>query len=102
MRVPQKSSLSWSIFVGDDPLVSNPYQNNVPFISFDTWIIDVEILERRNSRNKKCSEDNRPHDEVIIERHLAEHECGPPNLTLCVILQKKYTPQSCFTQRQSL
>ena len=68
--------------LGDDPLVSNPYNDTEPFLSFDAFITDVEILERRNSRNKKCSKSEKTYDDFILQAHLAKHGCRPPYLVM--------------------
>ena len=68
--------------LGDDPLLSNAYLDNDPFLSFDAWITDVEILERRNSRHKKCSKSSKTFDDFILQAHLAKHGCRPPYLDM--------------------
>ena len=68
--------------LGNDPKLSNPHLDKDPFLSFDAFITDVEILERRNSRNKKCSKSKNNYDEIILRAHLSKHGCRPPYLVM--------------------
>ena len=38
----------------------------------------IEILRRRNTHNKKCSENSLPYDEMILKEHLKNTGCRPP------------------------
>ena len=46
----------------------------------ELFIDELEILERRNSRNKQCSENPPSYDKVILEKLMSSKGCTPPYL----------------------
>ena len=68
--------------LGVEPILSNAYKKDEPLSSFDAWISNVEVLKRRNTRNRRCSEGKNAYDYIILEKHIARHECRPPYFNL--------------------
>lgn len=64
--------------LGDDP--RNAYLDDVS-LSLTAWIKDYEILERRNTKKKKCTEETTSYDKMIMEKYFATVECRLPYLT---------------------
>ena len=96
------------LLLAEEPILSNkpPNQKNAPLSSFDVWISDVEILKRRNSRRRKCSDGDKPYDLMILKNHIANHGCRPPyfnlnsSFPLCNTMEKiNHSKFSFFTAK---
>ena len=65
-------------FLGDDPLTASFYDTSSSLV---VWIKDLEILQRRNTNKKKCSEHTNSYDAMIMEKYLSSVECKVPYLS---------------------
>ena len=66
-------------FLGDDPIRDYLDEESS---SLSAWIKDLEILERRNSEKRKCSDESTFFDKMILEEYLSSVDCKVPYLSL--------------------
>ena len=45
-------------------------------------IEELEIIRRRNTRNKACEDNSNAYDKMVIKRHLYLHNCRHPSLSM--------------------
>ena len=64
-------------FLGTDP--GYKYLNDESY-SVVTWIKELEMLESRNSENRKCSIESTAYDKMIYEKYLSTIGCKVPYL----------------------
>ena len=70
--------------LAEEPILSSAIKQDAdiskakPISSFDAWISNVEVLKRRNSRQRRCSEGGNAYDHTILMSHVANFECQPP------------------------
>ena len=65
-------------FLGDAPVTLYLYQEQF----YDSiWIMELEILERRNSGNRKCSEESTSYDKMILKKYLSRKGCKTPYIS---------------------
>ena len=65
-------------FLGNDP--GSKYLNDESYY-VATWIKELEMLESRNSENRKCSVESTLYDEMIYEKYLSSVGCKIPYLS---------------------
>ena len=94
-----KFSLYYKInYPGQFLLGETPYQLKKSFNSTSKHrfirIKKIEILKRRNTRNKKCSESSLKYDEMVLNKHVEKFGCNLPY----VKKQKGYS--TCHTKEK--
>ena len=75
MKIFFKFIYPGQFFLGEDPIYFLLYREH---FAFNSWIYDLEIIERRNSENRKCSEDSTSYDKLILEKYLSRTGCKVP------------------------
>ena len=53
-------------------------KNNTRTLRYKIFIYDEEILQRRNKPKAPCVEDGTYYDDLVLKRHIEEHECRAP------------------------
>ena len=89
-----KFHLPGQFFVGDEPEWFEWFLVTDPPDIFRIGVYELEIIKRRNSRNKQCSEDSKTYDENILMRHVSKQGCRAPSLNV------DDTYQLCKTARK--
>ena len=83
-------------------------------VYLNLWIDDLEFLKRRSTWNKRCTQTEKPFDELVLTKHVETIGCRPPYINLqesfpiCNIQEKiregmyefksvrsKYYPKAC-------
>ena len=64
-------------FLGDGLIEADPCENTGMYV----WIDELEILERRNSRNRECLDNSKSFDLVSLNKFMSGRICRPPYLT---------------------
>lgn len=62
--------------LGDNPYYYSMKEGNYRFVR----VKKIEILKRRDTNNKKCSENYLRYDQMILKQHLSTTGCHPPYL----------------------
>ena len=77
VKVYVKIHYPGQFFIGDDPVKFEAYmKSKYYFVS----IKEMEILERRNSRKKKCLNDVCAYDSMVVDEYVAKKGCRAPYL----------------------
>ena len=66
-------------FLGDVGHISYNYLKKWS-LYLEMFVDELEILERRNSRNKQCSEDTLSYDKIVLEKLMSSKGCKPSYL----------------------
>ena len=74
--------------IGDEPYFSINYNIRASssilgalyhsWDAYDLTITELETIEGRSSRNKRCSYDFSAYDKMIVEKHVSQKGCRPP------------------------
>lgn len=56
----------------------NDVKRNATTLRYQILIKDEEILQRRNKAKEPCMEDGKYYDDLVLKRHIEEHECRAP------------------------
>ena len=64
-------------FLGDDPVKFEVYMKSKYYF---VTIKEMEILERRNSRKKKCLKDVHAYDSMVVDEYVTKKGCRVPYL----------------------
>ena len=65
-------------FLGETPIMYTLTHETYFYVVI---IKELEILERRNSRNKKCSKESTSYDKMILEKYLSSTGCKVPYIS---------------------